>query len=172
LTGCDDLFDNDDHYFPLNDKYRIAFNAGEVLKYRNSLGDEFQLKIMESSIRTRKEGRKGSSLKPPYDIYEYQLVIYDSVFKNLRTKDTQGIYTQNPYRSVVVWKNNLVYYNLNSIPTQTMVLNGATYLDVFVFLASATTTKSSNNIETWYYTYKYGFVGFKLKGGEYYNLIP
>lgn len=165
LSGCLDLFDVKDKYYPLEDKYKIKFNAGDTLTYYNQQGTSFQLVIDEIKYDKRTVSRKGSS--GPYNIIERQTVFYDSVNTNpVSYLPIRNIYTVQP-DGHVIWEPYL--YERTGLFHERITLNSKNYYSVFQFSA----TTSSNKIIKWYYSFQNGFVGFELSNGQIYTLdIP
>jgi hypothetical protein len=169
VAGCDgffDLFEGRDKHFPLEDQYKIKFKQGDLLTYTDQFGATFQLVITEIRYDTRTVSRKGSS--GPYNTYERQTVHYDSA--NITPATTgANIYTVQ-LDGHVIWEPGLYSIVGDGDPSyyEEITINSIVYHDVFKVTGES---RAPNFITTWYYSYAYGFVGFKRVNGQVFNLI-
>lgn len=177
LSCLSDIFDNKDHYYPLDDQYKIKFNSGDSLTYNSSAGRNFKLRIT-SIVKGRHVTSRRNGGKPPFNITETQEINFDSVYTN------PGPISANALKHVIFvrhiggstwveWQTGLYVAAIESQPIyyEALKLNTKTFSHVYQLKSDS--TKGSiypSTIVTWYYNHPFGFVGFTLKTGEVFEL--
>lgn len=171
IASCEDLVDNKDKHFPLEERRKIKFQKGDTLTYRDQQGATFRLVITDILYDQRWTSRKGTN--GPYNIIDRQSVYYDSADitspavplpgSNIYTKQPDGHVTWEPDLYTIVGDDSPYYQ-------ETVTLNTRSFQSVFRLPARSV---SKSGIITWYYSYAYGFVAFELNNGQIFSLdIP
>lgn len=167
LAACS-IFIEEDVYTSLDEKYKIVFKEGDTLNYINQFGDTFQMKIVDVHSYNIIHSLKGSG--GPHGFIEQQVVEYDSLQINPLFPRPQYTARSEQSSGKLLWHyrlSNRIAYDAKSLTFKT--INGTTYESTFQIDVGAAVKDS--DIITWYYTYKYGFVGFQLLDGQLFSLI-
>jgi hypothetical protein len=190
---CDDLGGIEEHH-PIPSSSKFLLKVNDTLTFQcGSRIEKFDIPILVNGKYY--EYRSGTCMKGALDLIDFQAIfikpvdslaiavgigtdVYDcdgppqvnnyyiSIIKNLvNTFHSQGI----EYDADLCWNKD--FHVLESSFTmyyKSIILNDRQYKDVFAYEVPISSTSS---IETLYYTKHYGFIGYKLRNGDLYNLI-
>jgi hypothetical protein len=191
--SCDDLGGVEKHH-PIPSDAKFLFKVNDTLTYQcGSKIEKFDIPILVNGKYY--EYRSGTCMKGALDLIDFQAifikpvdslentvgigtVVYDcygppgvkdyyiSIVKNVvNTFYSQGI----KYDADLCWYKD--FHSLESSFTKyytSIILNDREYKDVYTYEVP---NSGNNRIETLYYSMHYGFIGYKLKNGDLFNLI-